>query len=137
MVLLSFVFSTLLVSLKNDNGRFVVHPITCSEFKAIKTVKDLIFFIGAICFQVTPGKIQLWSPGPNSLCADSALTPVLYGQDTFSGCMLRLSIDDMRNCTFLRELILTNQNRLIQAADIGRRGNAFLNNSADWLPVIR
>jgi len=87
--------------------------------------------------QVTAGKIQLWSPGPNSLCADSALTPVLYGQDTFSGCMLRLSIDDMRNCTFLRELILTNQNRLIQAADIGRRGNASLNNSADWLPVIR
>ena len=43
MVLLSFVFSTLLVSLKNDNGRFVVHPTTCSEFKAIKTVKDLIF----------------------------------------------------------------------------------------------
>lgn len=87
--------------------------------------------------QVTAGKIQLWSPGPNSLCADSALAPVLYGQDTFSGCMLRLSIDDMRNCTFLRELILTNQNRLIQAADIGRRGNASLNNSADWLPVIR
>lgn len=87
--------------------------------------------------QVTAGKIQLWSPGPNSLCADSALTPVLYGQDTFSGCMLRLSIDDMRNCTLLRELILTNQNRLIQAADIGRRGNASLNNSADWLPVIR
>lgn len=87
--------------------------------------------------QVTAGKIQLWSPGPNSLCADSALTPVLYGQDTFSGCMLRLSIDDMRNCTLLRELILTNQNRLTQAADIGRRGNATLNNSADWLPVIR
>lgn len=87
--------------------------------------------------QVRSGKIQLWSPGPNSLCADSALTPVLYGEDAFSGCLLRLSLDDMRNCSSLRELVLTNQNRLIQATDIGRRGNAKLNSSNDWLPVIR
>ena len=79
----------------------------------------------------------MWSPGPDSLCSGPALTPVLYGEDVFSGCLLRLSLDDMRNCTFLREIVLTNQNRLIQATHVGRSGNADLNVPDDWLPVIR
>ena len=91
----------------------------------------------SVNFQVTAGKIQVWSPGSDSLCSGSALTPVLYDEDVFSGCLLRLSLDDMRNCTFLREIVLTNQNRLIQATHVGRSGNSDLNVPDDWLPVIR
>lgn len=87
--------------------------------------------------QVTAGKLQLWSPGPDRLCAKSTVTPVLYGEDAFSGCLLRLSFEDMRNCSFLREIVLTNQNRLIQATHVGSRGNADLGVPGDWLPVIR
>jgi len=87
--------------------------------------------------QVTAGKIQLWTPGPDSLCAGSTLAPVLYGENAFSGCLLRLSFNDMRNCSFLREVVLANQNRLIQATHVGRSGNANLNVPDDWLPVIR
>ena len=83
------------------------------------------------------GKIQLWSPGSDGLCAGSTLTPVLYGEDALSGCLLRLSLDDISNCSFLRETVLTNQAHLVQATHVGRSGNADLAVPEDWLPVIR
>ena len=87
--------------------------------------------------QVTAGKIQLWSPSSDGLCAGSTLTPVHYGEDAFSGCLVRLSFDDISNCSLLRETILTHQASLIQATHVGRSGNADLDVPDDWLPVIR
>ncbi|PFX31452.1 Tectonic-2 [Stylophora pistillata] len=87
--------------------------------------------------EVTDGKIQLWSPGSDGVCAGSALTPVLYGEDAFSGCSVMLSFDDISNCSLLRETILTHQARLVQATHVGRTGNVDLDVHDDWLPIIR
>lgn len=51
--------------------------------------------------------------------------------------MLRLSLDDISNCSLLRKTVWTFQARLVQATRVGRSGNADLAVPDDWLPVIR
>ena len=84
-----------------------------------------------------PGKLSLWSAGSDSLCAGATTTSVIYGTDTISGCLLRLSLDDMRNCSELRELVKSNQDKLIQATRVGRTGMVNAEFQDDWVPVIR
>ena len=79
----------------------------------------------------------MWSAGSDSLCAGATTTSVTYGTDSISGCLVRLSLDDMRNCSKLRDLVKSNQDKLIQASQVGRTGNANMSIEEDWIPVIR
>ena len=84
-----------------------------------------------------PGILALWSAGSDSLCTGATTTSVTYGTDAISGCLLRLSLDDMRNCTSLIDLVKSNQNKLIQATMVGRTGNANAEIQEDWIPIIK
>ena len=61
----------------------------------------------------------------------------MYGHDSSSGCLLRLALHDLRNCSQLRQLVWTNQERLIQATHVGRTGNANLDVAEDWVLIIK
>ncbi|KAK3739316.1 hypothetical protein QZH41_017889 [Actinostola sp. cb2023] len=77
------------------------------------------------------------SPSGDGLCTSSSTTPILYGETSSTGCLLKLGIDDMRNCTRVRELVRANQEALLKATHVGRTGNARATTNEDWLPIIR
>ncbi|XP_048583179.1 uncharacterized protein LOC116612443 [Nematostella vectensis] len=85
----------------------------------------------------TPSSLSLWSPAGDSLCTSSSNTGMLYGSAISTGCLLRLTLDDMRNCSQLRDLVRANQEALVPATHVGRSGNADVSMSGDWLPILR
>ncbi|XP_056677861.1 tectonic-2 isoform X1 [Monodelphis domestica] len=80
--------------------------------------------------------INLWQPVGSGLCrAVDTFTPVLFGEDTTSGCFLEVGIDE--NCTQLREKVTENLHLLIQATHVARKGNSDYDNINDgWEKII-
>jgi len=46
-------------------------------------------------------------------------------------------MDDFKNCSRVRELVLANQEVFLKATHVGRTGNALATVDEDWLPIIR
>ena len=86
--------------------------------------------------QTTFGELGLWSTSSTGLCAGAKTSHVSFGVNTFSGCLLKLSLKEMANCGELRQTVLRNQQSLAKATHVARRGNSVLNKSEDWLPLL-
>ncbi|NXS52180.1 TECT2 protein, partial [Brachypteracias leptosomus] len=83
----------------------------------------------------TFGSLNIWQPAGRGLCTSAAYTPVLFGVDSFSGCVLEVGIDE--DCSHLRGNVTERLNALIQATHIGKRGNASYSDLSDWVEIIR
>uniref|UniRef100_S4RI04 Tectonic domain-containing protein n=1 Tax=Petromyzon marinus TaxID=7757 RepID=S4RI04_PETMA len=68
--------------------------------------------------------LHLWYPVGSSLCAEAQTTQVKFGENSISGCLLRLGFLDLNNCTDIRHNILQEWHRLVSANFVGRRGNS-------------
>uniref|UniRef100_A0A8C5SDZ3 Tectonic family member 2 n=1 Tax=Laticauda laticaudata TaxID=8630 RepID=A0A8C5SDZ3_LATLA len=79
--------------------------------------------------------LKLWKPVGENLCSSANLTPLLFGFNSISGCIMEVSLAD--NCTQLREDVAAQLNSLVQVSHIGKRGNACRNISDDWVEVLR
>uniref|UniRef100_A0A8B9II68 Tectonic family member 2 n=1 Tax=Anser cygnoides TaxID=8845 RepID=A0A8B9II68_ANSCY len=69
------------------------------------------------------------------LCASATDTPVLFGLDSFSGCILEVGINE--DCTLLRGNVTERLNSLIQATHVGKRSNSSYSDVNDWVEIIR
>uniref|UniRef100_A0A8C4UM12 Tectonic family member 2 n=1 Tax=Falco tinnunculus TaxID=100819 RepID=A0A8C4UM12_FALTI len=83
----------------------------------------------------TFGSLNIWQPVGRSLCTSATYTPVLFGLDSFSGCILEVGINE--DCSLLRRNVTEKLNSLIQATHIGRRDNSSYSNLNDWVEIIR
>ncbi|XP_036597678.1 tectonic-2 [Trichosurus vulpecula] len=80
--------------------------------------------------------LNLWRPVGRGLCTGTETTPVLFGEDAVSGCLLELGID--QNCTQLRAEVTNRLNSLVQATHVAKKGNSDYHNLHDgWLEIIR
>ncbi|XP_078713594.1 tectonic-2 [Lampetra fluviatilis] len=80
--------------------------------------------------------LHLWYPVGSSLCAEAQTTQVKFGENSISGCLLRLGLTELNNCTNIRHNILQGWNRLVSADMVGRRGNSIPNDTnTDWVPI--
>ncbi|KAM4827229.1 tectonic-2 isoform 2-T2 [Thomomys bottae] len=80
--------------------------------------------------------LRLWRSAGQGLCTSAALTPILFGEDVLSGCLLEVSMQE--NCTQLREDVLERLDSLIQATHVAARGNSDYSDLSDgWLDIIR
>uniref|UniRef100_A0A670YT88 Tectonic family member 2 n=1 Tax=Pseudonaja textilis TaxID=8673 RepID=A0A670YT88_PSETE len=70
-----------------------------------------------------------------NLCSSANLTPLLFGFNSISGCIMEVSLAD--NCTQLREDVAARLNSLVQVSHVGKRGNARRNISDNWVEVLR
>jgi len=73
--------------------------------------------------------------GPSGLCADSGSEAPAFGQDSASGCLLRLSLLEFENCSALRALVEENQRALVTSNRVSRFGNPNLANylADEWI----
>uniref|UniRef100_A0A8D2N9J2 Tectonic-1-3 domain-containing protein n=1 Tax=Zonotrichia albicollis TaxID=44394 RepID=A0A8D2N9J2_ZONAL len=81
------------------------------------------------------GSLNIWQPAGRGLCASAADRPVLFGVDSFSGCILEVDINE--DCSFLRGNVTEKLNALIQATHIGKRDNSSYTDLSDWVEIIR
>uniref|UniRef100_A0A8C2U9P7 Tectonic family member 2 n=1 Tax=Coturnix japonica TaxID=93934 RepID=A0A8C2U9P7_COTJA len=83
----------------------------------------------------TAGSLSIWQPADRSLCTSATHTPVLFGVDSFSGCLLEVDVNE--DCSHLRENVIEKLNSLIQATHVGKRRNSNDSNPKDWVQIIR
>ncbi|XP_051888247.1 tectonic-2 isoform X2 [Pristis pectinata] len=81
--------------------------------------------------------LRTWRPVGNGLCSSAETTSVLFGEDSTSGCLLRLSIDDFENCTALGLTVYENLLNLVPANYVARRGNSNLTDLSEWVPLFK
>ncbi|XP_040504319.1 tectonic-2 isoform X3 [Gallus gallus] len=75
------------------------------------------------------------NPAGRGLCTSAAHTPVVFGVDSFSGCILEVDVNE--NCSLLRGNVTEKLNSLIQATHVGKRRNSNDSNLNDWVKIIR
>lgn len=83
----------------------------------------------------TAGSLRIWQPAGRGLCTSAAHTPVVFGVDSFSGCILEVDVNE--NCSLLRGNVTEKLNSLIQATHVGKRCNSNDSNLNDWVEIIR
>lgn len=80
--------------------------------------------------------LHLWQSAGRGLCTSATFKPVLFGEDTLSGCLLEVGIHE--NCTWLRENAAELLDSLVQATHVAMRGNSNYSDPSDgWLEIIR
>ncbi|XP_060105805.1 tectonic-2 [Heteronotia binoei] len=79
--------------------------------------------------------LNLWKPDGRGLCASADLTPVLFGLNAVSGCILEVDLKE--NCSQLRENVADRLNSLVPANLVGKRGNSNSSIPDDWVEIIR
>ncbi|XP_053861928.1 tectonic-2 [Malaclemys terrapin pileata] len=79
--------------------------------------------------------LKLWQPVGNGLCTSATFTPVLFGLNSLSGCILEVNINE--DCSQLREDVTDRLNSLIQATHVGKRGNSSYSDLNDLVEIIR
>ncbi|NXG58312.1 TECT2 protein, partial [Hemiprocne comata] len=81
------------------------------------------------------GSLNIWQPAGRGLCTSATYTPVLFGLDSLSGCILEVGIDE--DCSLLRGNVTEKLNSLIQSTHIGKRDNSSDSDLNDWVEIIR
>ncbi|XP_072908119.1 tectonic-2 isoform X1 [Hemitrygon akajei] len=81
--------------------------------------------------------LRIWRPVGNGLCSSAKTTLLLFGEDSTSGCLLRLGIDDFENCTALRFTVYENLLNLVPADYVAQRGNSNFTDLSEWVPLFK
>ncbi|XP_066295703.1 tectonic-2-like [Branchiostoma lanceolatum] len=80
--------------------------------------------------------MTVWSPGVDGLCTSASRAAVTFGEDTISGCTVRLAWDNFQDCVALRAEVRAQQEALVTAEFVSRGGNPNSTLITDWVPVI-
>ncbi|NXN15659.1 TECT2 protein, partial [Indicator maculatus] len=83
----------------------------------------------------TFGSLNIWQPDGRGLCMSATYTPVLFGLDSVSGCLLEVGINE--DCSLLRGNVTEKLDSLIQATHVGKRDNSSFSDLNDWVEIIR
>ncbi|XP_061762559.1 tectonic-2 isoform X1 [Nerophis ophidion] len=86
-------------------------------------------------FSVQRTSINLWKPVSEGLCSTSGKQPILFAENSTSGCQLPISMDNMTKCDLLRETVLSLQANLIRATYVAKSGNPNSQTKADWVDI--
>ncbi|XP_033123189.1 tectonic-2-like [Anneissia japonica] len=82
-------------------------------------------------------RLKYIASGSSGLCEDSAYEDITFGEDLMSGCIYRVGLSELDNCTILRQELETQLRALMQADRIAKIGNASSYNDDDWITIFR
>ncbi|XP_048768983.2 tectonic-2-like isoform X2 [Ostrea edulis] len=85
----------------------------------------------------TSQQIAVWDTGVNGLCFGAGRKLIEFGKDVSTSCLVKLSLDDLRNCSNVRKTLINRLNHLMKASKIGRLGNSNYLNLGYWIDVAR
>ncbi|KAM7018134.1 tectonic-2 [Tautogolabrus adspersus] len=79
--------------------------------------------------------ISLWKPVSDGLCSTAEKKPVLFGENSTSGCLLPVSRQNLTECDLLRETVSSLQAALVSATYVARSGNPDPLLLTDWVNI--
>ncbi|XP_054467434.1 tectonic-2 [Anoplopoma fimbria] len=79
--------------------------------------------------------INVWKPVSDGLCSTAEMKPVLFGENSTSGCLLPVSRQNLTQCDLLREAVTSLQAALITATYVAKSGNPDPLTMTDWLNI--
>uniref|UniRef100_A0A8C6UV29 Tectonic family member 2 n=1 Tax=Neogobius melanostomus TaxID=47308 RepID=A0A8C6UV29_9GOBI len=79
--------------------------------------------------------IHLWKPVNSGLCSNADERPVLFGENSTSGCLLPVSQQDLTKCSLLRNSVRSLQESLVKATLVARNGRPDTFSLADWINI--
>ncbi|XP_060927492.1 tectonic-2 isoform X2 [Limanda limanda] len=79
--------------------------------------------------------INLWKSVGDGLCFNMEKTPVLFGENSTSGCLLPVSRHNLTQCDLLRETVASLQADLTTATYVARTGNPDPLTGTDWINI--
>ncbi|KAK3083920.1 hypothetical protein FSP39_005349 [Pinctada imbricata] len=82
-------------------------------------------------------QLAVWNTGIDGLCFNAGRRSINFGEDVFSSCNIRLTLEDLNNCTELRKLVINRLNNLMSADRIGRFGNSNYLDLSHWIEIVR
>ncbi|XP_021172651.2 tectonic-2 [Fundulus heteroclitus] len=80
-------------------------------------------------------RINLWKPVGDGLCSSVNMKPVVFGENSTSGCLLPVGQQNTSRCDLLRATVADLQAALTTAAYVAQRGNPDLTTMTDWLNI--
>ncbi|XP_054629881.1 tectonic-2 [Dunckerocampus dactyliophorus] len=86
-------------------------------------------------FSVQRTSLNLWKPVNEGLCLTAEKQPVLFAENSTSGCLLTVTSDDMSQCDILRNKVYSLQENLIPAMYVAKIGNPNSQTKTDWLNI--
>ncbi|KAM9391680.1 tectonic-2 isoform 2-T2 [Pholidichthys leucotaenia] len=79
--------------------------------------------------------INLWKSVGDGLCFTAEKKPVLFGENSTSGCLFPVTRHHLTQCDLLREAVSSLQEDLISASFVAKNGNPDLLTMTDWLNI--
>lgn len=79
--------------------------------------------------------VNVWKPVSDGLCSTAGMKPVLFGENSTSGCLLPVSRQNLTQCSLLRETVTNLQADLIAATYVAKSGNPDFLTMADWINI--
>ncbi|KAK5871470.1 hypothetical protein PBY51_004351 [Eleginops maclovinus] len=79
--------------------------------------------------------VSLWKPVSDGLCFSAEMKPILFGENSTSGCLLPVSRHNLTQCDLLRETVTSLQNALMTATYVAKSGNPDLLTMTDWVNI--
>ncbi|XP_068559232.1 tectonic-2 [Cebidichthys violaceus] len=79
--------------------------------------------------------INVWKPVSDGLCSTAEMKPVLFGENSTSGCLLPVSRQNLTQCDLLREAVASLQAALITATYVAKSGNPDPLTMTDWVNI--
>ncbi|KAM4051339.1 tectonic-2 isoform 2-T2 [Anomaloglossus baeobatrachus] len=82
----------------------------------------------------TKSTLNVWRPVLDSSCSSVTPTPILFGKNSFTGCLFQ-AVNE--NCTQLRENVLSWFNKsLLSVNHVAMRGNSNVSDPSEWVSII-
>ncbi|XP_029018095.1 tectonic-2 [Betta splendens] len=79
--------------------------------------------------------VDLWKAVSDGLCSTAEKKPILFGENSTSGCLLPVSQQNLSQCDLLRDTITSLQGALITARYVARNGNPDPLTMTDWVNI--
>ncbi|XP_057686833.1 tectonic-2 [Corythoichthys intestinalis] len=86
-------------------------------------------------FSVQRTSINLWKPVRNGLCLTAEKQPVMFAENSTSGCQLFVSLQNLTQCDLLRETVGSLQATLVTATYVAKSGNPNSEIEEDWVKI--
>ena len=81
--------------------------------------------------------LSLWNPSVSGFCEGASRSPINFGIDSQTSCMLRLGLPNLLDCENLRKSILYQQDNLMLSNCISRGGDPNRTDLEAWISVFR
>uniref|UniRef100_UPI0037E936C1 tectonic-2 n=1 Tax=Semicossyphus pulcher TaxID=241346 RepID=UPI0037E936C1 len=119
------------------NGEFSGEPNSGNPGYQVgrPVIAGIVDFLDNNTGSIQRTSISLWKPVSDGLCSTAEKKPVLFGENSTSGCLLPVSRQNLTQCDLLRDTVTALQADLVTATYVAKSGNPDPLMLTDWLNI--